>query len=158
MATSNRNVANRGTGAMVTSKQMRRLVPILLSLVILTSGLCSGLCFAQTDHSCCHERNHCGHSAPAMQAHQTPAISQIAPVILTEPISVSICSFVASHTAVRLKPIDFSPSRRSSVPAPLRASAALSFIQEKDESGENKWGRFLFSAACWPVHWRPSTI
>ena len=69
---------------MVTSNQMRRVVPILLALVLVVSGLCGGLCFAQTTHSCCHEKSQCDHPAPAMQSHQAPVVSQLAPVILTE--------------------------------------------------------------------------
>jgi hypothetical protein len=100
---------------MVTSKQMRRVVPILLSLVLVVSGLCGGLCFAQAAHSCCHEKNHCGHPAPAMQSHQAPAIAQMVPVILTKPAPAESWSFAASDPAVQLHLVDFSPPLRTSV-------------------------------------------
>jgi hypothetical protein len=105
---------------MVTSKQMCRVVPILLSLVLVMGGLCSGLCFAQatTDgaaHSCCHEKTHCDHRAPAMQSHQALAISQTVPVILTQPVPASAVWSAASGPAPLLHPVDFSPPLRTSV-------------------------------------------
>jgi hypothetical protein len=120
MAMSNWNVANRVTEAMVTSKQMRRVVPILLSLVLAMGGLCGSLCFAQaaTDgaaHSCCHEKNHCGDRALAMQSDRALAISQIVPVILTEPVRASSLWFAASGRAALPHPIEFSPPLRTSV-------------------------------------------
>jgi hypothetical protein len=101
---------------MVTSKLMRRAVPILLALFLLTGGLCSGLCFVQAAHSCCQEeKDHCGHAAPVLQSHQAIAISQIAPVILTTPVAVSPVWLMASHSVVQLRLIDFSPPLRTSI-------------------------------------------
>src|ERR1035441_6002943 len=70
---------------------MRRFVPILLCLVMLFGGLCSGLCLAQTathdaSHSCCHSKNPCGHAAPSTQSHQAVAGFQTMPVVLTQPV------------------------------------------------------------------------
>jgi hypothetical protein len=58
---------------------------------MLLGGLCSGLCLAQNasgdaGHSCCHEKNHCGHAAPSMQSHQAVAVFQTAPVVLAQPL------------------------------------------------------------------------
>jgi len=105
---------------MVTSKQMRRAVPIILSLVLWMGGLCSGLCFAQaatdgTAHSCCHEKNHCGHAGPSLQSHQAVAISQIVPVMPTEPVLISPLWFAASDPLIQLHSIDISPPLRTSV-------------------------------------------
>jgi hypothetical protein len=83
-------------------------------------GLCSGLCFAQaatddTAHSCCHEKNHCGHAGPSLQSHQAVAISQIVPVILTEPVLASPLWFAASDPVAQLHLFGFSPPLRTSV-------------------------------------------
>src|SRR5580700_1813559 len=87
-AIGNRKGANRTTGAMVTSKQMRCVVPIVLCLVLAMGGLCGSLCLAQA-HSCCHETNQCGHAGPTMQPHLAVAVAQIAPAILTAPSFVT---------------------------------------------------------------------
>jgi hypothetical protein len=65
---------------------MRRFVPILMCLILLMGGLCSGFCLAQTTtgdaaHSCCHGKNHCGHAAPSMQSHPAVAIFQPVPAV-----------------------------------------------------------------------------
>jgi hypothetical protein len=87
----------------------------MLSLVLLLGGLCGGLCFAQAAHSCCHGENHCGHPGPAMLSHQAPAISQIVPVTLMEPVLVSPGWFAASDPLVQPHPLEFSPPLRTSV-------------------------------------------
>jgi hypothetical protein len=66
---------------------MRRFVPILMCLILLIGGLCSGFCLAQTTtpdaaHSCCHGKNHCEHAAPSMQSHPAVTIFQPMPAIV----------------------------------------------------------------------------
>jgi len=105
---------------MVTSKWMRRVVPILLCLVLMMGGLCTGLCFAQaaTDgagHSCCHQKNHCGHAGPAMQSHQPVAISQIAPAVLPQPVLASFRWGATRGVLAQVYFTDFSPALQSSV-------------------------------------------
>jgi hypothetical protein len=100
---------------MVTSKLMRRAVPILLALVLLTGGFCSGLCFVQAAHSCCDHEHQCGHTGPVLQSHQAIAIPQITPAILTTPVLVSPAWLVASEPLAQLHLIDFSPPLRTSV-------------------------------------------
>jgi hypothetical protein len=77
---------------------IRSAVPVLLCLILILGGLCSGLCLAQTasgdsQHSCCHEKNHCGHATPSMQSHQAVAGFQTAPVVLTQPVLFSSAQF-----------------------------------------------------------------
>src|SRR5579863_968451 len=115
-AIGNRKCANRTTGDMVTSKLMRRIVPMLLCLVLAMGGLCGGLCFAQAaHHSCCHETNHCGHPGPAMQAHQAAAVAQIIPAVLTGPALVSSDWATAPGFTALTYCRDFSPTLRTSV-------------------------------------------
>jgi hypothetical protein len=80
----------------------------------------SGLCFAQaaTDgagHSCCHQKNHCGHAAPAMQSHQPVAIPQIVPAVLTQPVLASSRWVATLGVLARTYFTDFSPALQTSV-------------------------------------------
>src|SRR5580658_431373 len=105
---------------MVTSEQMSRVVPILLSIVLIMGGLCTGLCFAQaaTDsaaHSCCHGKNHCGHTEPAMQSHQATAMANNVPVVLAEPLLPGSSRVVSHNSVVEPRLTDFSPPLRASV-------------------------------------------
>jgi hypothetical protein len=99
------------------SNQMRRFVPVLLCLVLLFGGLCSGLCFAQTPdtHACCHGKNHCGSTAPSMQSHQPIATMQPCLVILAEPAASMLQRAVCSHSSVLPLPAGFIPPLRTSV-------------------------------------------
>jgi hypothetical protein len=98
---------------------MRRVVPMLLCLVLAMGGLCGGLCLAGAAtadaHSCCHEKNQCGHPGPAMQPHQAVAVAQVVPVILTGPALVSSYRAVAPGFLARAYFKDFSPTLRTSV-------------------------------------------
>lgn len=102
---------------------MRRLLPIVLSVILAMGGLCSGFCFGQgvgqasggTAHSCCHGKDRCGHAAPAMQSHAPMVIAGMVPVILTEPIPLSsfrICTF---QTAAQPYRADFTSPPQASV-------------------------------------------
>jgi len=99
---------------------MRRVVTILLGIVLAMGGLCSGLCLAQTTtdgpaHSCCHEKNHCGHAGPTMQPHQAVAAAQTVPVILTGPVPVSSWWVTAPGSLFQPHLIVFAPPLRTSV-------------------------------------------
>ena len=106
----------------VTSKQMRHVVPILLCLILVLGGLCSSLCLAQTPanrqaHSCCQEKNHCGHAGPAMKSHQArrPAPISPFPIVLPAPVSSKSLQFLESSDPLQPQPIDFSPPLQTSV-------------------------------------------
>ena len=98
---------------------LRSAVPILLCLVLMLGGLCSGLCLAQnasgdSGHSCCHEKNHCGHAAPSMQSHQAVAGVQTTPVVLTQPLPFRSPQLLAVSTvnaafAMPVAPITLAP-------------------------------------------------
>ncbi len=110
----NRKGAKRTTANMVTSKLMRRVVPMLLCLVLAMGGLCGSLCFAQT-HSCCNEKNQCGHPGPTVQPYQAVAVAQVVPVILTEPAFVSSYRAAAPGFLARTYFKNFSPTLRTTV-------------------------------------------
>ena len=118
-AMGNRKDANRTTGDMVTSKLMRWVVPILLCLLLAMGGLCGSLCFAgaapDDAHSCCHEKNQCGHPGPTMQPHQAVAVVQMAPLIQAAPALVSSHGAKASGFLARTHFIHFTPTLRTSV-------------------------------------------
>jgi hypothetical protein len=106
---------------MVTSIQMQRCVRILLALILLTGGICAGLCFAQTPghsaaHSCCHHgKNHCGHAGPSIDGHAAVAMAKVAPVVLTAPV-ISHAFDVAAFEPAAIQPFrQFSPPLRNSV-------------------------------------------
>jgi hypothetical protein len=98
---------------------MRRLVPMLLCMVLAMGGLCGSLCFARaaTDdaHSCCHNKNQCGHLGPTVQPLQAVAVPQIIPVILTGPALVSCWRASAPGFLARTYFKDFHPTLRTSV-------------------------------------------
>jgi hypothetical protein len=100
---------------MVTSKVMRRLVPMLLCLVLAMGGLCGSLCSAHDAHSCCHEKNQCGHPGATMQPHQAVAVAQVIPVILTAPALVSSYRAAAPGFLAPTYFKDFHPTLRTSV-------------------------------------------
>ena len=96
---------------------MRRVASVLLCLVLLLGGLCSGLCFAQTarSHACCHEKNHCGSRAPGMQSDQPLTSAQPVPVVVEPPVEV-----ISGYPLVCMDRLG-DPLRASFIP-PLRTS------------------------------------
>jgi len=106
---------------MVTSNQMQRCVRILLALVLLTGGICGGLCSAQTPgdsaaHSCCrHGKNHCGHAVPSLVGHAPVAVTKVAPVVLTAPAMFTAFGVLAFSPAPARQLTQFSPPLRNSV-------------------------------------------
>lgn len=102
---------------MLRSNQMRRFAPVLLCLVLLLGGLCSGLCLGATTrtHACCHEKSHCGSKTPGMQSHQPLAGAQPVPFIVEQPIAVSLMPLVWSQSLVVTPPSSFIPPLVTSV-------------------------------------------
>jgi hypothetical protein len=106
---------------MVTSNQMQRCVRLLLAMILLTGGICGGLCFAQTPgdsaaHSCCHHgKNHCGHAAPSIDGHAAVAMVKVAPVVLTAPVMSRAFDMAAFEPAATQRFRQFSPPLRNSV-------------------------------------------
>src|SRR5580704_19120028 len=95
---------------------MLRVVPILLCLVLVAGGLCSGLCLVDSPaHSCCHDKSHCGHAAPGMRSHQAVAVSQTVPAIPTQPDLVPALEVAGSISVVQPRFTDFSPPLQTSV-------------------------------------------
>lgn len=98
---------------------LRSAVPVLLCLILILGGLCSVLCLAQNSsgdspHSCCHEKNHCGHAAQSMQSHQAVAGFDAAPMVMTQPLLLTSAQFPVGHrvnaeVAISVAPIPLPP-------------------------------------------------
>lgn len=111
----------RVTEDMVTSIQMRGIIPLSLVLFLLVSGICGGLCFAQAPvdgvaHSCCHHgKGHCGHAASSIDGHAAVTAAKVAPIVPAAPLMARTFAvfFVKSVAAPQFE--HFSPLLRSSV-------------------------------------------